>query len=84
MKTIILVSAVLGSLTMAGTAFAASGPNYQYGTLKELSKDGTITLEDGMKFSHASPWEIKHLKVGEKVGVMYDQEDNSVLWVARE
>jgi hypothetical protein len=77
-----ILSAVLaGSLVMGSvaTAFAASplvGYQSTFGQIKEIS-GAVITLTDGSQFSVPYGFDASHLRVGEKVNVVWMPDGSS-------
>jgi Cu/Ag efflux protein CusF len=78
MNKSLIVAASLGAMLVSSAAFAASMTDA--GAIKSIdAKANSITLADGKVFVLPAKFDLKTIKVGEKVTVTYDIKDKAMV-----
>jgi Cu/Ag efflux protein CusF len=78
MRKSLVLAASLASMLVSSAAFAA--PMTDAGAIKAIdAKANTITLADGKAFVLPAKFDLKTIKVGEKVTVTYDMKGKDMV-----
>jgi Cu/Ag efflux protein CusF len=81
MRNSFILATSIAALTISSAAFAASMTDA--GAIKAIDvKADTVTLADGKAFVLPAKFDIKTIKVGEKVSVTYDMKDKTMVATA--
>ncbi|MDE2384532.1 MAG: hypothetical protein KGO53_07930 [Alphaproteobacteria bacterium] len=73
MKKTFIFAVAASAILMSGAAFANDYNGSTYGTVVSLDRvDGSISLANGDSFNVVFPDELRHIRVGEKVQILFD------------
>ncbi len=78
MRKSLIIATSAGALLLAGSAFAASMT--VNGAIKTIdAKANSIVLENGKSYALPKGFDLKTLKVGEKVNVTFEEKDGKAM-----